>query len=102
MTPQEAAAILGVAVDGDEPQVRAAYVRRVVDHPPDVDPDGFERVREAYELLRDPVRRALSLFDADPRAPLTSLLAGPSLRFVGPDPWVAAIREGIRTCRTND
>ena len=55
---EEAADILGVAADADERRLRAAYMRGVQAHPPDIDAAAFERVRDAYELLRDPRRRA--------------------------------------------
>lgn len=44
------------AHDGDT--VRRAYRRAVRQHPPDRDPEGFRRVRAAYERLGDPERGA--------------------------------------------
>jgi len=35
-----------------------AYHRQLRDHPPERDPEGFKRVREAYETLRSPRKRA--------------------------------------------
>lgn len=35
----------------EEKEIRRAYAAKVREHPPDVDPDGFRRVREAYEFL---------------------------------------------------
>ena len=53
-------------------------VQRVVtikQHPPDRSPREFERIRDAYELLKDPHRRIeQTLLAADPDAPFVSLL----------------------------
>ena len=58
--------------------------------------DLFERIRDAYEELRDPRRRAGSmLFSADPDASLVSLLdeSRELRRYVGPEPWIDAMKE---------
>jgi curved DNA-binding protein CbpA len=88
--------ILGVATNATDEEIRAAYLRKVKEHPPERSPAAFERIRDAYEVLRDPRRRALHLLlSADPRAPLVSLLAdrAPERRFVGPAPWLAVLKE---------
>lgn len=92
--PHEAARILGIAQTAAGEEIRAAYLRLVKEHPPDRDPAGFERLRDAYDTLRDPVRRSgLFLMAGDPDAPLVSLLDDepPVRRFVGPEPWLAAL-----------
>src|SRR5918996_628962 len=93
--PYQAARVLDLpATTASSEEVRAAYLRLVRAHPPDRDPDAFERVRDAYETLRDPERRAaLLLLADDPAAPLVSLLdEGQKQRlFVGPDCWLAAM-----------
>jgi hypothetical protein len=94
--PEDAREILGVAPNAGDAEIRAAYLRKVKENPPDRAPELFERVRDAYELLRDPRRRALQvLLAADPNAPLVSLLpASPTeRRFTGPGPWLAVLRE---------
>lgn len=88
--------VLGVAFDATEKDIRAAYLRKVKEHPPDRAPAEFERIRDAYEVLRDPRRRTLHmLLSVDPEAPLASLLEGHAgeRRFVGPAPWLAALKE---------
>ena len=50
----EAHALLG---DGDAAAIKRAYRAAVIAHPPDTDPEGFRRVRAAYELLTDPQGR---------------------------------------------
>ncbi len=47
---------LGLADDCSEEVLRRAYRKGILEHPPDRDPDGFRAIREAYELLRNPVR----------------------------------------------
>lgn len=49
--------VLGVEVDASAAEVRRAYRRKVKEHPPDRDPEGFRKVREAYEHLLDPAGR---------------------------------------------
>ena len=88
--------ILGVPLDAGDERIRDAYLQKVREHPPDREPAAFERIRDAYEALRDPRRRALHMFlSADPRAPLVSLLPASSQerKFTGPDPWLAVLRE---------
>ena len=48
----QACALLGVAPDADPETLRRAYLRAVKLTPPERDPEGFMRVRAAYELLR--------------------------------------------------
>lgn len=89
--------VLGVGPDATDEDIRQAYLRKVKAHPPDRDPEAFERIRDAYELLRDPRRRAaLILLAPDPTGPLTDLLrGGPQPRkYVGPEQWLEVIREG--------
>jgi DnaJ-like protein len=93
----EARALLGLAADdATDEQIRAAYLEKVRRHPPDRDPELFEKIRDAYDLLRDRRQRARQILVApDPAAPLVDLLAGTSSqrRFVGPGPWLEAIKE---------
>ena len=88
--------ILGVDLNADDRQVRAAYLQKVKAFPPDRAPEQFERVRDAYEQLRDPRRRGRSMIlSADPQADLVSLLenSGDQRCFVGPDLWLAALEK---------
>jgi hypothetical protein len=52
----EALRVLGLDdADGEltKERIRRTYLRKLKEHPPERDPDGFVRLREAYELLRD-------------------------------------------------
>lgn len=92
MDPQE---ILGIPAGAGEEEIRAAYLRKVKEHPPERSPEEFEKIRDAYETLRDPRRRMRNmLLAADPGAPLASLLDGqpPRRRFVGADPWLEVLK----------
>ena len=92
-------AVLGLDESADDAAVRAAYLAAVRRSPPDRDPEGFRRIRAAYEALRDKERRlALRLFGPPPLEHLEGLLdAVPEeRRHVGPGPWLAVLRGGRR------
>ena len=96
MKTEDPRQILGVAPEATDEDIRAAYLRKVKAHPPDRAPAEFERVRDAYEVLRDPRRRTRDLlFSGDPLPRMESLLEGRQARrrFVGPKPWLAALKE---------
>lgn len=63
---QLARAALGVPDDADATAVKRAYRKLTLAHPPDTDPEGFRRVRDAYELLTRPFERAHEML-LDPR-----------------------------------
>jgi curved DNA-binding protein CbpA len=83
--------VLGIPPNATEEQIRAAKVK---EHSPERSPEEFEKVRDAYETLRDPRRRARHLLlSADPLAPFASLLTEtPERRFAGPDPWLEVLK----------
>ena len=87
--------ILGISPEAGNEEIRAAYLRKVKEFPPDRAPQEFEKVRDAYEILRDPRRRMNELLSIDPKQPLVSLLEGceSERRFTGPEPWLAVLRE---------
>jgi hypothetical protein len=87
MSPTE---ILGVAANSSEDEIRRAYLDKVKQFPPDRSPEEFERIRDAYEKLRDPRSRAKAMLIApDVNVPLVSLVDGHKRRriFAGPQPW---------------
>lgn len=49
--------ILGVPADASPEVIKRAYFTCIRKHPPEKDPAGNQRIREAYEVLRDPSRR---------------------------------------------
>ena len=78
MKTEDPRQVLEIDAEAGEEEIRAAYLRKVKEYPPDRSPREFERVRDAYEMLRDPRRRTRSLLlAADPRQPLVSLARRP-------------------------
>jgi len=79
--------------------VRAAYLAAVRAHPPDRDPIAFQKIREAYDLIRDAERRLeLRLFGPPPLESLDALvdLFPDERRHVGPEAWLTVLRETRR------
>jgi curved DNA-binding protein CbpA len=92
MDPTE---VLGVSQDAGEEEIRVAYVRKVKEYPPDRSPEEFERIRDAYDSLRDPRRRMRDrLLSVDPFAPFGSAikLDARQRRFAGPQPWLRVLK----------
>jgi curved DNA-binding protein CbpA len=95
LTVEDPSRILGVPPGASAEEIRAAYLRQIKKYPPDRAPAEFERVRDAYEILRDPRRRIRDrLFSGDPLPRFETLLDGRQAqrRFVGPKPWLAVLR----------
>jgi DnaJ-class molecular chaperone len=98
MTYENSLEVLGIGPEAGDEEIRAAYLRKVKEHPPDRSPREFESVRDAYEALRDRRQRARNLLLAtDPKQPVAALLGEgrPERRFTGPEPWLAAMREPL-------
>ena len=95
MNIDEARQLLEIRREAGEEDIRAAYVRKVKQYPPDRSPQEFEQVQEAYEALRDTRRQAQDILGSVPNQPLTSLLEGrqSERRFTGPAPWLAVLTE---------
>ncbi|HEY2015698.1 MAG TPA: J domain-containing protein [Bryobacteraceae bacterium] len=93
----DAREVLGIPPNAGEEEIRAAYLRKVKEHPPDRAPEEFEKIRDAYDTLRDPRRRMRDLLlSVHPEVPLASLLGehGKERRFVGPQPWLDVLKQG--------
>jgi tetratricopeptide (TPR) repeat protein len=48
---------LGVSEDASQEEIKNAFFELVREHPPEQDPDAYQRLREAYDVLSDPVSR---------------------------------------------
>jgi curved DNA-binding protein CbpA len=82
--------ILGVPENAGEEEIRAAYLSKVKEFPPDRAPAEFERIRDAYETLRDPRKRAHAMLSAGAcAARFVSLIEDRKAHriFAGPQPW---------------
>src|SRR5947208_14800480 len=44
--------VLGISREASEAEIKRAYFTLVREHPPERDPEGFKRIRAAYEQLR--------------------------------------------------
>jgi curved DNA-binding protein CbpA len=78
---------LGIPVGSDQQTIRRAYLARARSHHPDLGGNVLRmaRVNEAYELLRDPVRKAD--YDANPAAQMARLReSAPWTGAAGPPP----------------
>ena len=51
MKTEDPRQVLGIDAEAGEEEIRAAYLRKVKEYPPDRSPREFERVRDAYEIL---------------------------------------------------
>jgi hypothetical protein len=96
MTGEEALGILGLT-HPDAAGIRAAYLRLIRVHKPDTDPEGFRRVRGAYELLTRPaaVRSNRDEGSSGPER-RTSPLEDGTVGFRGPRPPRSGLAEGLR------
>ncbi len=93
---EDACAILGIAPEADAEEARRAYIEKVRQFPPDRAPEAFERIRDAYEQVRDPKRRARRLLEGPhPLDPLVNLVDAQPVkrRHVDPALWLAVLRE---------
>jgi DnaJ-class molecular chaperone len=98
MTP-DPFAVLGLDETATDDAIREAYIAAIRASPPDRDPQGFRRIREAYEHLRDPERRvALRLFGPAPLPDLMALADGfaEERHHIGPELWLNILREPRR------
>lgn len=94
VTREEAREILGLASDATDEEARRAYTRLVKQHKPDRDPEGFRRVREAYECLRRVEPTSAAPLPTAPVAPSETPVA--AAHVVIEDPALAKARKKLR------
>ena len=63
MNPVDPFASLGIEPTLDPAQVKRAYFAALQRHPPHADPEGFRRIRDAYEALATPAALARAYSD---------------------------------------
>lgn len=56
----DAYAVLGLPRAATAEEIKRAYFQRVRQFPPEKEPERFQQIRRAYELLRDPKQRSLT------------------------------------------
>lgn len=91
--------ILNIDASADDEAVRSAYLQAIRQSPPDRDPEGFQRIRQAYEAIRDAEKRlALRLFGPPPLPQLEDLhaLLGDERQHIGPSAWLDILRGSQR------
>lgn len=66
-------AVLRVDREAGEAAIRQAYLEGVRGHPPERDPEGFKRVRQAYERLATADARAAALVEVPEPPPADGL-----------------------------
>jgi DnaJ-class molecular chaperone len=94
--PTDPFAILDVDPAATTEEISAAYYEGIRQHPPDRDPEGFKRIRAAYEVLKDEESRArLRLFGPEPLESLGDLLdlVPAGRKFAGPRPWLEVLKQ---------
>lgn len=64
MTTENAFVVLGIAPTIDVSLIKRAYFAALAKTPPHVDPEGFRRLRKAYDELLLPATRALAFLRA--------------------------------------
>lgn len=88
--------VLDVSEQADKDQIRAAYIEKVKQFPPDRCGEQFERIRDAYAQLKDPHHiRMRAILGESPSASLASLLDShtPQRHYVGPAAWLEVIEQ---------
>ncbi|WP_406698194.1 DnaJ domain-containing protein [Singulisphaera sp. Ch08] len=67
--------LLGVPRDADEAEIRRRYLELVREFSPERDPERFVAIREAYDMLRDPLKRLeTQIFNLEIRDSIDALL----------------------------
>ena len=87
--------LLDVPSHASEEDIRAAYLKKVREFPPDRAPEQFEKIRDAYDALRDPRKRARAmLLNTDFMQPVTNLMEDvkPKRIYAGPHLWREALK----------
>lgn len=97
LSDEELHSVLGTRPGADANALRAAYLSKIAEHPPERDPEMFERVRNVYQTLSDPKRKMRRYFDAEPlNQPLSDLArktgSWKGRAFLGTAPWLELLR----------
>lgn len=91
--------VLGVTAEASAEDIRKAYLAKIREFPPDRKPEAFEQIRDAYDTLSDPQRRAQIMLTAQPDQRLTEVLKAHTKdpHFVGPERWLEVLKTKTRS-----
>jgi hypothetical protein len=84
MSVERALEVLGLTGTPSQQEIRRAYLRKVKEHPPERDREGFERIRQAFEFLKSGMGDAIpprAAPRAEPPATATPEIAFPPSSF---------------------
>ncbi|NOT62308.1 MAG: DnaJ domain-containing protein [Acidobacteria bacterium] len=85
---------LGLASSATEVEIKQAYFALVREHSPERDPEGFKRIRAAYEKLRAASDRAATdLFMIDESLPVITALPAVTVNPLAPESLKADLLE---------
>lgn len=85
LVPENPYETLGLAPAATEAEIKQTYFALVREHPPERDPDGFKRIRAAYEKLRATSdRAAVDLFLIDEALPAVAASSAAPLPSLTP------------------
>ena len=70
-TPYE---LLDVTINADDDAIKLAYLQKIKDSPPDLDPEQFQAIRKAYEAIKDHKSRLGHALFSQPEANFELLL----------------------------
>lgn len=106
LSDAELYAILGAQSGADASALRAAYLAKIRQHPPEREPEMFERIRDAYQIVSDPVRKMRRFFDNTAiKQPVQDLLRNgvnqAGRPFLGAIPWLSALKQMERLAHSN-
>ena len=94
--------ILDVPDDAGDDAIRAAYLTQLRRHSPDTDPEGFGRVQNAYQNIKDLEARCRWWFferAENPASPVALLIEREQTRPHTARPW-PELRTFLRHCTT--
>ena len=96
MDVKTALSVLGISSEAKPDEIRAAYLKQTAAHPPDKDPAEFEKIRDAYDLLKDPVTQFCQEVLHRPAEVSFKAVCPPSdwrRKYVSADVWMQYVKE---------
>ena len=92
--------ILGVEMGASDEEIHRAFLRATRKCPPDRDPEGFERIRDAYEKLKNGISRFNAMIELVSKNGVSIKAIArnaprPTRTYLGPKVWLDVIKNGI-------